>query len=871
MIQLTDVCKSYYRGSRNEIEVLKNINLSLPDKGLIALCGKSGSGKTTLLNVIGGLIKIDKGEIFFNEKNVTNENVTERSRQIAYIFQNYCLNAEKTVFENVEDSLKISGMKDKAEIHKRVIDALKKVGLEQYSGRYPGSISGGQQQRVAVARAIVKEPNIILADEPTGNLDEKNKNLVMQLLRSVSSKCLVILVTHDLDIVKQYCDGYYNINEGVVSALISNVSQSEEIVTSTNNENKKNTANDNTLDTILKKKIGGLYNWKDSVASGYNAAFGKKSGHKALRYCLILLSIFLVLISAVFATGVRRLKNADTYNHHIFVGFVSDEEKAREIEQVFASGEHGIDNMIYAEGIYYENGIIRCRLADYENTLMNDSDKNSVYFYFTGNILPISMLTKRSDQDEVTISLGEKEALITTTLAKQLTDKGTMKYLSSPEDIVGIWIGNEQIYRVSGVIESDEPIMYINDDYYNSSRYELQFYHVNFKKAEKGIEDGSIVVVRNLPPEMSGSDPSDQVVINGIHLNIKNIVDVYYPYEKWLLDECAEVKKTEEEYCGDLGCTLFEYYDYFTNEYEKYLRYCSEHRENVYFDKCMEMALDGNEKMLFWLKAVLIANYDFYYAQAFYTDNLRYPDENELVECHYDYPDPYIELNEESEGVLSEREKGITYLLTDGDYDRCATSFGRTEGYGLETIRRPNAYVVFHTTDPVSADDYANKLFDTSDANGFSYFSPLKEIENERKKIMKEEVFSFVLWGAVVLVALYVIYFVTANNLEKRGKEFAISRCLGVSKKNIAYGFCIETTMIVTATAGSAALGASIVIWSLLNGQYAVFLENMMYYPLLMGIVIIVLLVVTGLLCSLLKIMFFLRKDPGDIIVSMEI
>ena len=220
MIILEKVNKYFNYHKKNEIHVINNTSLELPEKGLVALLGPSGCGKTTLLNTIGGLDNVKSGKIFVNGKRITNRSTYYvdkiRNLNIGYIFQNYYLVDNMTVFDNVALSLKMIGIKDKNEIKKRVNYILETLGIYRYRNRPANMLSGGERQRVGIARAIVKNPSIIIADEPTGNLDSGNTIEIMNIIKSISKERLVILVTHENDIAKFYADRILEIEDGVI-------------------------------------------------------------------------------------------------------------------------------------------------------------------------------------------------------------------------------------------------------------------------------------------------------------------------------------------------------------------------------------------------------------------------------------------------------------------------------------------------------------------------------------------------------------------------------------------------------------------------------------------------------------------------------
>ncbi len=217
IIRINNAHKYYNRGKGNELHVMNDISLELPESGMIAIFGKSGCGKTTLLNAIGGLDRIQSGSIELFGQSIREDTDTVRNKYIGYIFQNYNLNVADTVYENVAAALRLCGMTDEEAISERVMTALAHVGMDKYRDRTPDTLSGGQQQRVAIARAIVKNPAIILADEPTGNLDEANTVLVMDILKRIAKNHLVLLVTHEAELVDFYCDRVIEIVDGRIA------------------------------------------------------------------------------------------------------------------------------------------------------------------------------------------------------------------------------------------------------------------------------------------------------------------------------------------------------------------------------------------------------------------------------------------------------------------------------------------------------------------------------------------------------------------------------------------------------------------------------------------------------------------------------
>ena len=226
MIKLEKVNKYFNKGKSNQIHVIDNTSMTLPDKGIVCLLGPSGCGKTTLLNAIGGLDKVDSGTITIDGQRITRFSSSKidsiRNARIGYIFQNFNLLDDRTVFENVAIALRMIGIRDTTTVNARVRYCLEKVGIDQYRNKMAGSLSGGQRQRVAIARAIVKNPSIIIADEPTGNLDSANTLEIMNIIKTISRERLVILVTHERNIAEFYSDHVAEMKDGRIVKAYNN-------------------------------------------------------------------------------------------------------------------------------------------------------------------------------------------------------------------------------------------------------------------------------------------------------------------------------------------------------------------------------------------------------------------------------------------------------------------------------------------------------------------------------------------------------------------------------------------------------------------------------------------------------------------------
>ena len=212
MLEIKDISKQYKTGDLIQ-KALDHVSLNLRDNEFVAILGPSGSGKTTLLNIIGGLDRYDSGDLVINgistKKYKDRDWDSYRNHTIGFVFQSYNLIPHQTVLANVELALTISGISRK-ERKQRAIEALGKVGLKEQIHKKPNQMSGGQMQRVALARALVNDPDILLADEPTGALDSETSIQVMDLLKEVAKDRLVVMVTHNPELAHRYANRIVN-------------------------------------------------------------------------------------------------------------------------------------------------------------------------------------------------------------------------------------------------------------------------------------------------------------------------------------------------------------------------------------------------------------------------------------------------------------------------------------------------------------------------------------------------------------------------------------------------------------------------------------------------------------------------------------
>lgn len=209
-----------YNTNGISLHVLKDVNIDFQKNNLYAIMGRSGSGKSTLVNILGLLDDYTNGEYYLNDKNVKeltdDEKSNIRGMKIGFVFQSFYLNKNLTALENVMLPLYINNEIEEKDRKKIATKKLEELGLLSRINHYPNQMSGGEQQRVAIARALVNNPDIIIADEPTGNLDSTSEKDVFNILKEISKQNKIVIIVSHNELIKEYCDVLYTIKDGVV-------------------------------------------------------------------------------------------------------------------------------------------------------------------------------------------------------------------------------------------------------------------------------------------------------------------------------------------------------------------------------------------------------------------------------------------------------------------------------------------------------------------------------------------------------------------------------------------------------------------------------------------------------------------------------
>lgn len=432
MLELKNVCKKYDR------EVLKKINLKFGNKGFICLVGESGSGKTTLLNIIGGLEQPDSGKVIFNGNNIKNINSSFYSNQlVSFINQNYNLIDKYTVLENILLPIELRRIRSPCNVNK----ILKMLSIYSLKNKKVVSLSGGEKQRVAIARCIVQNTRVILADEPTGALDSENAYSVMRILKNLSKQKLVIVVTHNIELANSFADGIIKINDGKICSKLKII-----------NKNKYSKIKCN-----RKIKLSFIKLVKYAI---------KNLNNKLLRNILTILAFTIGLLSLEIVLSIKTgfNKELDSLNKSSFFNYplvisknnyvddfsnkVENKNGVNVKKGSFVTNEIddkliGLVNNIDKKYVY---GITYYRDIDYEFKSISYVNPSNNYFYLVSGRMP-------ENKNEVLILYDEEDSI---------SDK-LYNYLDVSNNglINNVFKVNDKELMITGIVKS-------NNDYFKS-------------------------------------------------------------------------------------------------------------------------------------------------------------------------------------------------------------------------------------------------------------------------------------------------------------------------------------------------------------------------------------------------------------------
>lgn len=819
-IKISKADKYYNKGKGNEIHVMNGIDLELPQSGMIAIFGKSGCGKTTLLNAIGGLDRTDSGSIEIFGNNIKKNTDVIRNKYIGYIFQNYNLNLNQTVYENVADALLLCGMEDDDEIYGRVVSALENVGMDKYKKRMPDTLSGGQQQRVAIARAIVKGPSIILADEPTGNLDETNTVMVMDILKEISKTRLVLLVTHEENLVDFYCDKVIELIDGRIASV---------------RENK------DTRGYAVKGK-------NDIYLGELPCTKNDTNGVEVEYYGEPFENVKIVLVNV---NGKIYLKSLTPE-----LKIIDDSSEIKLLDGVFSENA--------SERKQYDNEIDMSALTPFEGK------KFGRLFRF-GSSVKLALRDNFSSKKKKGRRFLRGCMFMLSCVLVILTAINSVNiksYFDLKDD------HSDNIFYVP--IESGKDYSSISDSIGENgiayariqNRYSLDGTYISFRAGNfmtasqselyasanimcQSIAEGMPLIcgtsdIKSFGDAVITSALADDLIKSSNVSYIKDYADLvglvsigmYGPFSDINIKICGVVKSDEKIIC--LNDMLIPSFDTSVFTYD----IAPLSMQNIYSGSIER----GEVVTMFGMgysKGDIIN-----IAGKKYT--VKDVIEDEYKDEYYSGGGKYIYFS---------------YVMNDEDYKTLAYTADSESGiistiFGADSERQYSHYMTVYASDPDEAGKYLAEHF------GNMLQTP-QEIFNYRLVTYKENIIASLISVAVILAIMCMcMFFMMRSSFMSRVKEVGILRAVGVSKKNIIYRFGVETVILSLLTV---LLGYFITSGFIFAISDSALFSSVFYFPIWLAAVVFALIFASSLFFGVLPAIMLLKKTPSEILSKYDI
>ena len=813
MIKLENVNKFFYRHKKNQIHVINNTSLTLEDKGMVSLLGPSGCGKTTLLNAIGGLDKIDSGKIYINGERLSRRSFSSvdkiRNINIGYIFQDYYLVNNMTVFDNVALVLKINGIKDKDEITKRVNYVLEKVGMYRYRNRYANMLSGGERQRVGIARAIVKDPSIIIADEPTGNLDSKNTIEIMNIIKAISKDRLVILVTHETELADFYADRILKIEDGkIIEDIVNN--------------------HDNDLDYRLENKI--------YLKDLENHETIDKENLKVDFYSDIKEKLNIKLIVKNGNVYIESSNKVEVIDNNSSIELVNDHYK-KISKDIYQEYKFDFDKII--------NKNINKKYSSIFNpiTLIKNGFKKVINYSAIKKLLLVGFFLSGIF---ITYSVSSLYGIYNIDDSKFVTINKNYLVIDSKKIDVNDFLKYEKNDNVNYILPGGSLVsFYIEyDDYYQTLNYKDLIY--GSLSSLNMISENDII---------SGRMPnkSNEIVID------KLVFDTYYsnPFASML-----GINTPEKLFDRELTVGVLENYkivgvvdlgspSIYTDESE-FINILYNTNDTAFTDNYYEEYI-VDDKMV----ENLIYDYNIYKNKITIKGG-RFPLNDYEVIVNNFYKDSY-KINQEIDVKINDKKLKVVGFYTSDDNISYLLSNTNTIKYSL----------ISNSSDMTLSVKDKNKALNDFKAMGLNIKDSYQYSRDKYYNTRMDSMASTLIFSVVILlISLIEIYLMMRSSFLSRIKEVGIYRAIGMKRLDIYKMFIGEIIAITTLGSMTGVFFSSYVIYQLTTVSYYAnkFLMN---GTTVLTIVIIVYLF--NLLVGLLPCAFTLRKTPAEIMSRSDI
>ena len=844
MLELKKITKKYLSGT-NSVSALKGIDLKFRKTEFVSILGPSGCGKTTLLNIIGGLDQYTTGDLIINGKSTKNfkdkDWDTYRNHSIGFVFQNYNLIPHQTVLANVELALTLAGI-NKTERRKRAIKALKDVGLEDQIHKKPNQMSGGQMQRVAIARALVGNPDILLADEPTGALDTKTSVQIMELLKEISKTKLVIMVTHNPDLAEKYSTRIIKLLDGQVT----DDSKPYDGIEEKNKQTKAGKTNMSFL-TALSLSLNNLLTKKGrTILTAFAGSIG-------------IIGIALILsLSSGMQNYINRVEEDTLSSYPITLQETTMDtgELLNAAMDSTTTYENHNDNKIHSMNITNDmlslmgSGAKSNNLEAFKSYIDKNSNKFNEYANAIEYSYNLDLNIYKENEDGYTLvnpdQIMDKLGFGQMNEISNMFSSGISSYNAFSEMLDNRNLIEEQYDVLAGHLPENynEVVLVVNKDNYIS---DYTLYSIGLLDSEE--------LVANYNALMNDEE-------------INNLDELTYTYDE-LLDITFKVLLNT---------------DYYTKEGNLWINKSSDEK---YIANLLNNALELKVVGIIKPNEETITTNN--YGGVFYTKELteyviNKINESEIAQAQLankniniftnsEFRNEEFDINnlthEEQAYLASLSQSELAEVLANYQENASATYESNLEKLGIVDLNKPSTINIY-AKDFDSKEALANIITDynnnTTEENQISYTDIIEVMMSGVSNII--DIISYVLMGFVsisLVVSSIMIGIITYISVLERTKEIGILRSIGASKKDISRVFNAETLII-----GAAAGLLGIIVTIILNIPINIIIDNLSgvssiaKLPVMGGIILVIISIFLTVIAGLIPAKMASKKDPVE-------
>lgn len=843
MLELKKITKEYLTGA-NSVSALKGINLKFRESEFVSILGPSGCGKTTLLNIIGGLDNYTSGDLIINGKSTKKFKDRDwdnyRNHRVGFVFQNYNLIPHQTVLQNVELALTLAGI-NKKERRKRAIKALKDVGLEDQINKKPNQMSGGQMQRVAIARALVSNPDILLADEPTGALDSKTSVQIMELLKNIAKEKLVIMVTHNPELAENYSTRIIKVLDGQVIDDSNSYNEEEK-----KENSQKNGKTNMSYKTALSLSLNNLLTKKGrTLLTSFAGSIG-------------IIGIALILsLSSGMQNYINRVEEDTLSSYPITL-----QETTMDTGELLKAATGNIeskkydDNKIHSENVTSNmlslmgNGSKTNNLYEFKKYINNNQDKFNKYANDIQYSYKLDLNIYKENAKGYTLvnpdQIIEKLGMNDMNNMGELIGGATTSYNAFTEMLNNQELIKEQYEIVSGNLPNNynEVVLLVNKDNCIS---DYALYAI-------GLLDSNELVEKY------------KTVLNGG--KVEDLKELSYTYEELLNTKFKVLLNT----------------DYYTKEGNLWV---DKRSDEKYLKNLLDNALELKVVGIIKAKEETVINNT--YGGVLYTSDLTKHIINKIndtkiakeqinnskinIFTNAEFSEQEFNINNLSPeqkaylATLSQIE--LAEVIKNYQENASATYESNLQKLGIVDLEKPSVINIY-AKGFEDKEELANLIEEynknTTEENKISYTDFIAVMMSGVSNIIN--IISYVLMAFVsisLIVSSIMIGIITYISVLERTKEIGILRSIGASKKDISRVFNAET-LIVGATAGLLGIGITLLLNIPINAiiKSIAGVSNIASLPIIGGVILVLISIFLTVIAGLIPAKMASKKDPVE-------